>query len=1057
LAAGAGTAALLLAAACGGNRARPLPSLAPAEASMRAAAIAPGLDYYPDRIIVKFTPLAAPPPGVVPGGESLPPSVLYQNPGPARFARFLASRYGITIEQEAYVRSINWACFAAETPERAEELLALLPRAYPDEVEYAEYDGRFEPCYVPNDPAYPAQMWGMVKISAEAAWDTAKGSGVKIAVIDSGVRYDGNTESSRPDHEDLDDNVMHPPDYWPEEKLDFVDNDNIPDDDDYGHGTHVAGTAAAVGDNGKGVVGVAYQAKIIPIKIYDFNSPLYYSRVIQAITLAVELGADVVNMSFAGTSMSKAMREAVDDAYSEGVLLVGAAGNHNRTKHYYPAAYPHVIAVGATKSDDGRCSFSNYGPWLDIAAPGTAIYSTYNRFRTDYYTEEGTSMAAPHVSGAAALLRSAFPALSVDEVRAKLEASGAELDDTEWENTTIKRLDVGAAVNFALGSPPTITITSPDDGDTVDGLIAFSATAGDSDGSVLKVYFYAGAYLLAIDTTPPFTTDWDTTRFPNTQYALTATAYDNQGQRTSDSISVTVANSSLQPDYFTDFESGTSGWWTLDEGGPTSWHLTTSDSYSPTHSFKMGHTGAGTYGSREYDLLFSPVFSLAGIEHARVKFYHRYALDTYGDEARVCVHTGEGEYFVMQAFTGSQASWGQANVLIDDFLGQSVQIVFLLESNNSAHFEGWYIDDFRLVKSTAPPQVHITSHEDDDTVSGTITVAADASDDVEISKVELYIDGVLFGTDYAAPYSFTCDTRYLHGGDRVFKAVAYDEFPLTASDEVTLIVRNQVIDWFGPPSAVAGAEVNIGGNYFLALGSDEYDPDTDHVFFTGAGGEQVEAPVSWWTRTVITCQVPADATIGPLYVALGRASVATSSDFTIKPTIDELDPALQVVGADVTLRGSGFLPERGDGSVTFNGIQALAYPSWGNREIVVTVPPAVTEGPVKVTTLAGTSNGVNFIPLPHITGLSSSRAYVGKSPFTIMGTSFRDTGVVYFHDGVLVPSANILLWQPTQIVLRVPEGAVTGDIYVVAGGYESNHEQVTITLPPPTLHSLSQR
>jgi len=1044
---------LTLAVACGKRQGvGPVtPEISPA----RIAGTDTSQEYYPDRIIVKFTRDAAPPGGAGTGSDGLPPSVLYQNAAPAHFARHLAEQFDLHIEQEAYVREVNWACFAVDSAERASQLLEELPASYPREIEYAEYDGRFELDYVPNDPYYPDSLWGIEKINAEDAWDTATGNGIKIAVIDTGIRYDGNTPASVPDHEDLNDNVMHPPDYWPDENLDLVDEDNIPNDES-GHGTHVAGTAAAVGNNATGVVGVAFDADIIPIKIFAADQLLYYSRAIQAITLATELGADVMNMSFTGSWLSKALSDALTDAYGGGVLLVAAAGNKALTKPWYPAGYQTVIAVGSTAGQDDRSDFSNYGSWLDIAAPGSGVTSTYYFHSQSYWSLAGTSMSTPHVAGTGALLMEAYPGMSVGEVRAILEGSGVDLPDSEWDNTTIRRLDAGAALSFNLGNAPTISITSPEDGSTVDGLVTYSVNVSDSDGSVLKVYFYVGDYLLAIDTTSPFSTTWDTSKFPNTVYELRVVAYDNQAQRVAATATVTVSNTALAPNYFTDFESGTSGWWQLDEGGSTSWHLSTEESYSATHSFKMGDTDDGSYGNSEYDLLFSPVFDLSDIEHARVKFYHRHVFSGPWDTGNVTVNIGDGEYHALASYTFGQYEWKPENILLDDYLGKSIQVVFLMESNNTVNSEGWYIDDFRLVKSTNPPTVTLTSHQDNDVVSGTIAVTATASDDVDISKVELYVNDELSGSDSIPPYTFEFDTLEIHGGDNAFRVTAYDEFPLTASDEVNLIVQNHQINSFWPLSAAAGATLDISGNQFLSNGVDEYNPATDKVCFTGEVDLAEAEVVSWWVSS-ISCIVPDDAVIGPIYVVIGSASATSSSSFSIQPLIDNLDPDAQAVGEMIVVSGSGFLAEQGSGYVTFNGLQASSVVSWSTQGIEVVVPDGATAGPVKVSTEVGVSNGVAFTPVAHITMLSSSRAYAGKL-LTIFGTSFgsdSSAGSVWFHNGIEVPGTDAM-WQSTQIGVFVPAGAETGDIFLKVNGYESNEVWLTITLPPPHLGGVDQ-
>jgi hypothetical protein len=470
----------------------------------------------------------------------------------------------------------------------------------------------------------------------------------------------------------------------------------------------------------------------------------------------------------------------------------------------------------------------------------------------------------------------------------------------------------------------------------------------------------------------------------------------------------------------------------------------------------MGDTGDGSYGNSEYDLLFSPVFDLSDVEHARVKFYHRHVFSGPWDTGNVTVNTGDGEYHVLASYTYGEYDWKLENLLLDDYLGMSIQVVFLMESNNSVNNEGWYIDDFRLVKSTDPPVVTLTSPQEDDIVSGTIEVTATASDDVEVSKVELYVNDVYAGTDSIPPYSFEFDTLEIHGGDNTFRVTAYDEFPLTASDEVNLIVQNQQINSFWPNTATAGSSLNINGSHFIADGDDSYNPATDKACFTGEE-DLVDAEVNSWTKSNISCVVPDGAVIGPIYVVIGTSSVASEDDFVVKPKIDYLDPNAQIVGNTILVHGSGFLGAQGEGYVTFNGLQASDVVSWSTETIEVVVPGDVTSGPVKVSTQVGVSNGIDFTPVPHITMLSSNRAYVGKM-LTVFGTSFgsdASNGSVWFYNGLEVPGTDTI-WQSTQISVFVPDGAETGNIHVAVGAYESNEFWLTITLPPPHLGGLSQ-
>jgi hypothetical protein len=461
----------------------------------------------------------------------------------------------------------------------------------------------------------------------------------------------------------------------------------------------------------------------------------------------------------------------------------------------------------------------------------------------------------------------------------------------------------------------------------------------------------------------------------------------------------------------------------------------------------------------EYDFLFSPVFDLSGIDHVRVKFFHHYAFADQFDHGFLTINTGDGEYHILATYNYEELNWVQENVLLDDYLGKSVQIVFLMESDHTNNSWGWFVDDFSLVKSTAPPTVTLTTPTEGAIVSGTITIAATASDDVGVSKVDFLINDRMIQSVPVSPYSISYNTNNAHGGDNSIKATAYDEFPLTASDTRAVVVRNHIVNSFWPPSATAGSTVNISGNRFTGLGGDAYNPATDKVFFQGASGP-VQAEVTGWSRIIIDCKVPEDATIGPITVVIGNsASVSSSTNFSIKPAITSISPTAEIVGNSITITGTGFLPTQGTGYVSFNGLQAPDIVSWGNREIVVKVPDGATPGPVKVTTQVNTSNGIAFTPLPHINSFSSNRVYVGKM-MSINGTSFGETqgtSAIYFHDSIPVASGNILNWSPNQLTLIVPSGVSTGDVYVIIGGNESNKPLVTVTLPPPGLGNLTQK
>lgn len=313
---------------------------------------------------------------------------------------------------------VNTVSIGGEVRAVIVELLLASVTAFVEEARVGELASYIEPnmkvqaLLVPNDP-YWSWQWGPQKIEADYAWDTTVGSSaVLVAVVDTGIYYY---------HEDLAANYA-PLGY------DWVNMDADPLDD-HGHGTHCAGIIAAVLNNNLGIAGLA-QVQVMAEKVLDSGGGGYWDWIANGIINATDCGADIISMSLGGYGESELLHEAVKYAYDAGALVIAAAGNDNTNIKAYPAGYDEVIAVAATDQYDSKAWWSNWGDWIELAAPGVDIYSTVP---WGYMYASGTSMACPHVSGVAALVWSLYPSKTRDWVRLWLRCTAEDLGDPGFD------------------------------------------------------------------------------------------------------------------------------------------------------------------------------------------------------------------------------------------------------------------------------------------------------------------------------------------------------------------------------------------------------------------------------------------------------------------------------------------------------------------------------------------------------------------------------------------------------------------------------------------------
>ena len=471
---------------------------------------------------------------------------------------------------------------------------ALLQQLRQDpDVVYAEPDQRMFILRTPDDPRY-GEQWhyhaAAGGMNLPAAWDASLGEGAVVAVVDTGVLphaelkaqllpgYDFISDATvANDGNGRDADASDPGDWTNASECGY----NNPDRDypSSWHGTHVAGTIAAASDNGLGVAGVAWKAKLLPVRVLG-KCGGYTSDIVDGMRWAAGLPvpgaptnanpAQVLNLSLGGSgSCSRTYSTAIAEIRAAGTSVVVAAGNSAQDASMAtPANCAGVIAVAATDRQGGLAYYSNYGSTIDVSAPGGELYqgdmsggilSTYNSGQNgaggdSYGYLQGTSMAAPHVAGVVALMYAAKPTLRPDEVDSVLKStarafpvlSGSDRCTTSKCGSGI--VDAAAAVAAVSGgvvldeTAPTVTITAPAQGAQVNGQVSLTAAASDDTG-VSKVEFYLGDTRLATDVSAPYAYSWNSASVADGDHTLTVKAYDEAGNAGVAELTVRVANS----------------------------------------------------------------------------------------------------------------------------------------------------------------------------------------------------------------------------------------------------------------------------------------------------------------------------------------------------------------------------------------------------------------------------------------------------------------------------------------------------------------------------------
>ena len=633
----------------------------------------------------------------------------------------------------------------------------------PDLVQLLESDPRVryaEPNYLlhiartPDDPDFD-KLWGLHNVgqtgglngsdvSAMQAWDVATGSKeIIVAVIDTGVDFN---------HPDLAANM------WVNRKEcpqgfgkcsadgkdddengyidDFYGANTISDNgdimDDFGHGTHVAGTIGAVGNNGIGVVGVNWNVQILGCKFLSASGSGTTANAIKCFNYVEELknkqGYNVLltNNSWGGGLFSDALLEAMSGP--DAPLHICAAGNANTSRIAYPAGYEleNIIAVAATDHEDLYASFSNWGPdWVDLAAPGVDTFSTVPTGSctmcdsSGYRSASGTSMATPHVAGAAALIWSTQAALTGPQIKGRLLSGVDALTDMSKPTLTNGRLNLLNALEDDQVAP------APVNNLAVSGVLLTQVnltwTATGDDG----LQGTANSYDIRYAAAPISDATWDsatpiagaptpqpagaieaftaTGLQPATTYYFALKVLDNVGNASDLSNIVVVATSAGTIVFEDDMENGVGSWETGDD--PNLWHLSELRSNSPTHAWYYGQEATRNYdtGAANRGYLTSPPITLVDADEVMLTFAEWSQLQTNEefDRTRLQVSTDGEVWQTVFESHGTEDSWAKRTVSLSPYIERSgvIHLRFWFDTVNDRfnNTEGWYIDDVQLL------------------------------------------------------------------------------------------------------------------------------------------------------------------------------------------------------------------------------------------------------------------------------------------------------------------------------------------------------------------------
>lgn len=634
-------------------------------------------------------------PQVVPGYILVQP-----RPGlpSAIFAKDLQAHGGKAIGKLEGIDVYVVALPPTASPKAVAQLLSHHPH-----IKFAEPDAIVAPDFVPNDTYYTSE-WHLQTLGAPTAWNVSTGSGITVAILDSGIDAT---------HPDLASQIVPGWNFW---------DNNSNTADVYGHGTKVAGVVAALGNNSMGVAGVAFNARLMPIRVTDTSGNASISALASGLTYAADHGARVANMSFAVQSYSTVI-SAAQYFMNKGGVVMNSAGNYG-TLDSTPASNA-LVSVSATDSTDTIASWSSYGPYVDVSAPGVGIWTT--TVGGGYGAVSGTSFSSPVTAGVAALMMSANPLLAPAQIVSLLESTAVDLGTTGYdEHYGFGRVSAANAVTAAMQAmasdtqPPTVSITSPAGG-TVSGIVAVNVSSADNVG-VTHVDLLVDGATIASDSVAPYGFSWDSTALVGTTASLVAKAYDAAGNvASSKTVSVTVAAPSA-PDTT-----------------PPSVSLTSPTGGAVSGTVTVTTSATDNVGVTRVDLLVNG--SVVATDTTAPFTFNWNSTSLAGTNATLAAraYDAAGNSAVSQTVTVNVTSGAPP-------------------ANPDA----------------TPPVVKILSPASGSRVTGNVTVSVSATDNVAVASVSLSIDGSTVATSNSGSISYRWNTRKVSSGTHTISAVARD-------------------------------------------------------------------------------------------------------------------------------------------------------------------------------------------------------------------------------------------------------------------------------------------